>query len=84
MNRLTIVMLAGASSGAENRKQTFTGVITDAMCGADHSAMGVKPDASACASASRTAPSTPRRGRQGLHSERSTNPGEIRRAARSR
>ena len=46
MNRLTIVMLASALLlGAENRKQTFTGVVTDAMCGADHSAMGVKPDA---------------------------------------
>ncbi|MGO9096001.1 MAG: DUF5818 domain-containing protein [Bryobacteraceae bacterium] len=45
MNRLTIVMLAGALLlGAENRKQTFTGVVTDSMCGADHSAMGVKPD----------------------------------------
>jgi hypothetical protein len=46
MNRLTIVMLGGALLlGAANQKQTFTGVITDSMCGADHSAMGVKPDA---------------------------------------
>jgi len=39
-------MLGGALLlGAANQKQTFTGVITDTMCGADHSAMGVKPDA---------------------------------------
>ncbi len=25
--------------------QTYTGVITDSMCGRDHSGMGVKPDA---------------------------------------
>jgi hypothetical protein len=31
--------------GAANQKQTFTGVVTDEMCGADHSMMGVKPDA---------------------------------------
>jgi Protein of unknown function (DUF5818) len=46
MNRLTVVTLAGALVlGAANRKQTFTGIISDTMCGADHSAMGVKPDA---------------------------------------
>ena len=46
MNKLTILMLGGALLlGAANQKQTFTGVITDTMCGADHSAMGVKPDA---------------------------------------
>jgi hypothetical protein len=30
--------------------QTFTGVITDSMCGPDHSAMNLKPD-SACVKA---------------------------------
>ena len=26
-------------------KRTFTGIVTDKMCGADHAAMNVKPDA---------------------------------------
>lgn len=30
---------------AADKVQTFTGVITDTMCGADHSMMNVKPDA---------------------------------------
>jgi hypothetical protein len=35
----TLILAAGVSSAA-----TFTGVITDTMCGADHAHMGVKPD----------------------------------------
>jgi Protein of unknown function (DUF5818) len=46
MSKLATLTLACALLlGGANQKQTFTGVITDSMCGADHSAMGVKPDA---------------------------------------
>jgi len=41
----TIIFLAGALALWAAAPQTFTGVITDAMCGKDHSMMGVKPDA---------------------------------------
>jgi hypothetical protein len=45
MNRLATLIFGGALLlGAANPKQTFTGVITDTMCGADHSMMNVKPD----------------------------------------
>jgi hypothetical protein len=40
---LAPVVLAGALAAA-GQTRTFTGVITDTMCGADHSAMGEKPD----------------------------------------
>lgn len=30
--------------GAQPKPQTFTGVITDTMCGKDHAHMGVSPD----------------------------------------
>lgn len=40
----TIILLA-ASLALSAAPQTFTGVITDAMCGKDHAMMGVKPDA---------------------------------------
>lgn len=30
--------------GAQPKSQTFTGVITDTMCGKDHAHMGVSPD----------------------------------------
>lgn len=39
----TFLMSAVLMFGAAG-KQTFTGVITDTMCGANHSQMGVKPD----------------------------------------
>jgi len=41
----TLIFACALLLGGANQKQTFTGVITDSMCGADHSAMGVKPDA---------------------------------------
>ncbi len=41
----TLLIGAGLMFGAG--KQTFTGVVTDTMCGADHSKMGVTP-ASKC------------------------------------
>jgi hypothetical protein len=40
----TLILLAGALA-LSAAPQTFTGVITDAMCGKDHAMMGVKPDA---------------------------------------
>jgi hypothetical protein len=36
--------MAGALFEAAAGPQTFTGVVTDSMCGKDHSMMGVKPD----------------------------------------
>jgi len=39
----TLFMGAGLMLGAA-ADNTFTGVITDTMCGADHAQMGVKPD----------------------------------------
>ena len=46
MNKLTIFLFGCALVlGAAAHKRTFTGVISDSMCGADHSMMGVKPDA---------------------------------------
>jgi hypothetical protein len=36
--------LTAALAVAAAAPQTFTGVITDTMCGKDHSGMGVKPD----------------------------------------
>ncbi len=45
MNKLTLLTLGCAVVlGAASPKQTYTGVITDAMCGASHSMMNVKPD----------------------------------------
>jgi Protein of unknown function (DUF5818) len=43
--RSTILLLACAFGlVAADAPKTFTGVITDAMCGADHKMMNVKPD----------------------------------------
>jgi len=41
----TIIMLIAGAALSFAASQTFTGVITDAMCGKDHSMMNVKPDA---------------------------------------
>ena len=38
------LMLAATAVFAAGTTQTFTGVITDSMCGKDHTLMGVKPD----------------------------------------
>ena len=43
MKTLTFIF-AAATLLAAPAKQTFTGVISDEMCGADHKAMNVKPD----------------------------------------
>jgi hypothetical protein len=44
MKTLFLLFAAAALSLAAESK-TFTGVITDAMCGKDHAMMNVKPDA---------------------------------------
>jgi hypothetical protein len=44
----TIAILFAAALGAADADQTFTGVITDSMCGANHDMMKIKPD-SKCA-----------------------------------
>lgn len=45
MNKLTTLILGSALAlGAAASTQTFTGVITDSMCGADHKGMNVQPD----------------------------------------
>jgi hypothetical protein len=41
MNKLVILLAAGSLIASA---ATFTGVITDEMCGKDHSGMNVKPD----------------------------------------
>ena len=47
MIKLATLFIAGALLGAAAGPQTYTGVITDTMCGKDHTAMNMKPD-SAC------------------------------------
>ena len=44
MKKLALLLIGGALLGSAAGPQTFNGVITDAMCGKDHSMMGVKPD----------------------------------------
>ncbi len=43
MRLLTTMLLATSIFAAEHPK-SYTGVITDEMCGADHKVMGVSPD----------------------------------------
>ena len=42
--KFAALWMAGGLLAAAAGPQTFTGVITDTMCGPDHSAMGLKPD----------------------------------------
>ena len=44
MNNLSAFLFCAGMALAAGAPRTFTGVITDTMCGADHSHMGVKPD----------------------------------------
>lgn len=44
MIKTLLTLFAGAALVSAAAPKTFTGVITDAMCGKDHSMMGVKPD----------------------------------------
>jgi len=43
--KTTLIALISGALALVAAPKTFTGVITDAMCGKDHSMMGVKPDA---------------------------------------
>jgi hypothetical protein len=40
----TLILATGMLAAAD-KPRMYTGVITDTMCGANHAAMGVKPDA---------------------------------------
>ncbi len=44
MTKLTSVLFAGALLASAANQQTFTGVVTDTMCGKDHAMMKVTPD----------------------------------------
>jgi hypothetical protein len=44
MKRIALLLAAGALLLTAAEKRTFTGVITDTMCGADHKTMNVSPD----------------------------------------
>ena len=41
----SLILFAAAALSLAAETKTFTGVITDAMCGKDHAMMNVKPDA---------------------------------------
>lgn len=41
---LFLALASATFLGAQTKTQTFTGVITDTMCGKDHAHMGVSPD----------------------------------------
>lgn len=45
MMKLASILFAGALVASAAAPRTFTGVITDTMCGKDHAAMKVSPDA---------------------------------------
>lgn len=45
MKRIALLFAAGALLLTAAEKRTFTGVITDTMCGANHKPMKVAPDA---------------------------------------
>lgn len=44
MFKITSILFAGALIAGAANQQTFTGVITDSMCGKDHAMMKVTPD----------------------------------------
>ena len=44
MNRLGMILCAAAMSFAGATTQTFTGVITDSMCGNNHAMMKITPE----------------------------------------
>ncbi|MDR3718082.1 MAG: hypothetical protein P4K98_04720 [Bryobacteraceae bacterium] len=44
MKQMMVVTFFAAAAFAAGATKTYTGVITDTMCGKNHSAMGVKPD----------------------------------------
>jgi hypothetical protein len=54
---IVTLMLAATAAFAAGPTRTFTGVITDSMCGKDHKAMGVTPDGKCVRDCIRTDPS---------------------------
>jgi hypothetical protein len=44
MKQMIVVAFFAAAAVAAGASKTYTGVITDTMCGKNHAAMGVKPD----------------------------------------
>ena len=44
MTKLAIILAAGALLASAADQKTYSGVITDTMCGKDHAAMKVSPD----------------------------------------
>ncbi len=44
MMKLTSILFAGALAASAASQQTFSGVITDSMCGKNHAAMNISPD----------------------------------------
>jgi hypothetical protein len=44
MKQMMVVAFFAAAALAAGAAKTYTGVITDTMCGKNHAAMGVKPD----------------------------------------
>jgi hypothetical protein len=45
MTKIATLFLAGALALAAAETRTFTGVITDSMCGVNHASMNIAPDA---------------------------------------
>jgi hypothetical protein len=57
MTKLTVLMMAAAAMFAGGPSRSFTGVITDSMCVANHKMMHISPDTKCildCVKASRT------------------------------
>jgi hypothetical protein len=44
MKQMVLVAFLAAAAVAAGATKTYTGVITDTMCGKNHAAMGVRPD----------------------------------------
>jgi hypothetical protein len=44
MMKTLLTLFAGAALASAAAPKTFTGVITDSMCGKDHAMMNIKPD----------------------------------------
>lgn len=44
MKRIILVLMSGTLLLAAAEKRTFTGIVTDTMCGANHKPMNVSPD----------------------------------------
>lgn len=45
MKTVILTLLAAGALFGQGPAKTFTGIVTDTMCGADHKHMGISPDA---------------------------------------